>query len=736
MSLIYDINFHEGKGNKTKECIRGNLLNIEYVFNNAKYKENCSPNWIKSSISGYSLDFDGYSTFIKDKPLEFGGSFTITALIAPRCFEACHGDVSTTIIDQLDKKEKKGFALSLYRHGEIQFEIGDGHQIQILRSKQGLQLFKKSLITVIYNQENNKSIIYINSDLQIIGDSIKNFTNANIPISIGLNNTPFEIGVFRGGMFCGLIDFIKIYNEALTVDTIEKEFLSLCDNLSVDLKDIDLDETKLLDDVHRPKYHAIPPQHWMNEPHAPFYYKGKYHLFYQKNACGPYFSNLHWGHWVSDDLVFWENERTALFPQKGDITPSGVWSGSSTIGPKDIPYLFYTFANFSKDYNQGVAIAYPKNIEDGHLVDWEMFPKEAVNQTNKQGIPLQFRDPFVWKDEEKELWYLIIGGGIKDIGPTAWIYTSNNCINWTFEGEFYTSDSSSYPCLGTNWELPVFIPISDNEGNSKYIFIFMSYFCSEPTGQVDTYYLIGKFDKENYRFIPDSPEPQLMDYGNFKFSGPSGFVDPVTKKSIVFSILQGDRSEQEEYDSGWAHNAGLPIELYMENGELRIKPLENLKVLRQETLVSETNKSLLEVNEKLKTVNYKMIEVIVEFYNTDGTVGLELKKDEKNQEKTSLIYDKKNTYVLIDRSKSCLNYQGDIQGGSLEIDNGLRAHIYIDHSTIECYLNNKKMITSRAYTTLKNSDHLSLIGDDNITIKSIKVFKLKSIWKNRKVSED
>lgn len=732
MSLIYDLNFNEGNGNQTKETIRGNTLDIHYIFNDAKYKESCSPTWIKSPGSGYALDFDGYSTFIKDEPLEIKGSFTISALVAPRCFEACHGDVSTTIIDQLDKPNKKGFALSLFRHGKVQFELGDGEHIYRLRTDTQLDLYKKSLITVSFNEDTQTASIYINSKLQKMYDSIHKVRSATLPLSIGLNHSPFKISdTFRGGMFSGLIDYIKIYDHVLPTEVIEDEFDEISEGLLLPLVEVDLDERKLLDDIHRPKYHAIPPQHWMNEPHAPFYYKGKYHLFYQKNAVGPYFSNLHWGHWTSDDLVYWQNERTALFPQDGDLTPSGVWSGSATMGPNDIPHLFYTSANFAQKFDQGVAIARPKNIHDTHLIDWEMDPQGVITQTDDQGLAAEFRDPFVWKDEEEEKWYLIIGGGIEDVGPTVWVYTSNDCENWHFNGEFFTVDSKIHPQLGTNWELPVFLPVQDDQGNQKYVFIFMSYFNTKTDYHVDTYYYLGEFDKTSMRFIPDSLEPKLMDYGKFKFSGPSGFVDPVTNKSIVFSILQGNRSEQEEYDSGWAHNAGLPIELYMENGELRIKPLENLVVLRDEILLDETEQTIGEINKKLRNLSHKMLEIIVEFEKADELIGLELKKDPTNQEKTTLIYDREKGRISLDRSRSRLGFDGDIQGGLLELDEGLRCHIYIDHSAVECYFNDQNMLSSRAYPTLENSDHLSLIGDENILIKSIKIFTLKSIWENK-----
>ncbi len=736
MSLIYDLPFREGKGNQTKEAIRGNILPIHYVFNHAKYKASCSPNWVESPVSGYAVDFDGYSTYIKDQPLEVNGSFSISAFLAPRCFEACHGDVPTTIIDQINQSSQQGFALSIFRHGEVQFELGDGRNIYRFRTDRQLELLTKSFLTVTYNQEELSVTIYINGKKELESTNIKYFRPADIALSIGLNNHPFEISeVFKGGMFAGLIDFIKVYDHALTDKDIQKEYDKIRDKRSVPLEDIDLDEQKLLDDVHRPQYHAIPPQHWMNEPHAPFYYKGKYHLFYQKNASGPYFSHLHWGHWTSDDLVFWENEKTALFPQKGELSPSGVWSGSATIGPNNKPYLFYTFANFNKKYNQGVAIARPENVEDTHLVDWKMEPQGAIYQTDQQGIPSQFRDPFVWKDETEEKWYLIIGGGVKDKGPTVWIYTSTDCEHWDFKGELFSVDSSLYPYLGTNWELPVLLPVRDQQGQVKYAFIFMSFFDDESKYEVDTYYYLGEFDKQKVQFIPDTIEPELMDYGRFKFSGPSGFVDPVTNKTIVFSILQGDREEQEEYEAGWAHHAGLPIELFLENQELRIQPLENLASLREELLIHESNKSIEEVNHKVKNIQDKMLEIMIEFEETENLVGLELKKDPANQEKTKLLFDQANDRVWLDRKESRKDKEGDIQGGSLKLDEGFKAHIFIDHSAMECYLNQKKMISSRAYPVSSNSDYLSIVGNTDIRIKSIKIFRLQSIWKQKEMSD-
>lgn len=76
----------------------------------------------------------------------------------------------------------------------------------------------------------------------------------------------------------------------------------------------------------------------MNEPHAPFYYNGKYHLFFQFNLTGPYFRNICWGHLVSDDMVNWTPLKEVITPEAGTVAPDGVWSAAPRWTRTAIPY--------------------------------------------------------------------------------------------------------------------------------------------------------------------------------------------------------------------------------------------------------------------------------------------------------------------------------------------------------------------------------------------------------------
>lgn len=109
-------------------------------------------------------------------------------------------------------------------------------------------------------------------------------------------------------------------------------------------------------------------------------------------------------------------------------------------------------------------------------------------------------------------------------------------IEWEYKGPFYISDIKKYPYLGNMWELPVFLPLGQNKtGTEKYILLISPL---GPEADVEVFYWIGTFDKDAMRFTPDQEEPQLIDLGDFHFTGPSGMVDPKTGRKLIFTISQ------------------------------------------------------------------------------------------------------------------------------------------------------------------------------------------------------
>jgi beta-fructofuranosidase len=66
-----------------------------------------------------------------------------------------------------------------------------------------------------------------------------------------------------------------------------------------------------------PQYHLLPAANWMNDPNAPIFWQGKYHMFYQYNPNGAFWGDMHWAHAVSEDMIRWKHLPVALAPTPG-----------------------------------------------------------------------------------------------------------------------------------------------------------------------------------------------------------------------------------------------------------------------------------------------------------------------------------------------------------------------------------------------------------------------------------
>lgn len=731
----------EGAGKTTKEKVSGEVFPIEYVFNNAKYKPSTEPLWRKG-VLGNSLLFDGYSTFIEKKegiiqePLS---ELTIEAWVAPRSFEYGAENRPSAIINQHDCEEKKGFLLGVFRHGSWTLQIGTGTEwFEIWDEGHPLPLCEWSHITASLSSE--KLSLFLNGRL-ISSKEIpagSKLIPATTELLLGKNNHAFSIeGVFSLNMFNGLIDEVKVYDRAFSAEEIQGMFTTVKEANGgipdILYEDLMLDRSVYEGDRHRPCYHLIPPGHWMNEPHAPIYYNGKYHLFYQHNPKGPYWHYIHWGHWVSEDMVHWKDIPMALTPEKDEVDPDGCWSGSACYDENGVPALFFTAGNDNMSPNQMTGLARSTFLEDGdvNLTSWKKHSVPVTIQQEAVGMKMgDFRDPFVWKDGD--LWYQLVGTATDTQGGAAAIYTSNNLTDWKYKGIFYVSQHEQYPFLGPIWELPVFLPIGQNEkGETKYVFLI------SPIGQgadVEVFYWIGAWDRENLRFIPDDDQPKLIDVGDFHFTGPSGFIDPRTGRAIIFTIAQGERTLQEEYYAGWAHNGGLPLELFLRmDGSLGLRPIKELQSLRSTLLIELEDTSLERANECLSFIQDDLLELKIEFEAKSGTeLGIAVKRSPEGEEETYLYVDTLRQVLGVNREKTTLDPLArtrGIQEGPIEVKEGsVIFHLFLDRSMIELYVNELKSLTTRSYPTREDALGLQLRANGKIAIKQLTVWKMKSAY--------
>lgn len=637
----------------------------------------------------YNIELNGYSNFIVEKASDLDTeNFTVTISCIPYTYET----TISGIVSAFSECEKKGIAIGVMKRGIVTVKIGLGGQIVEIESlKENLKFQKKNVITIAFWGTAGWCDLSING---ILSNRIQFKRHSKVMIPAGF----FYVGKYvdgnhylpesRFGVFHGKLEYIEAVNGYLNDEEVMKIHREQTQN---EVCKINLyAEQDFSSDVYRPVYHLMPPGKWMNEPHAPFWYHGFYHIFYQANPHAPVWDNLCWGHLVSKDMVRWLDAGIALYPDEESIDPDGCWSGSACQDSDGTPVLFYTAGRNRDLPNQSVAVAYPANPEDHELRKW-IKGGVVLRQGMREGFFGEFRDPFVWRKED--VYYILIGtGGPDNGGGNAILYTSKDLKEFACHGLFIEYDYGKCEEAGHVWELPVVLPLKKENGEYCCdIFLFCA--CQIEKEAVETYYFLGKTDYENKRFRKFHEQPRLIDLGHGTFTGASGFVTP-DERSVFFTIAQGKREPAEEYASGWAHNGGLPVQLSVKDNALSVSPIDEIKkyfsrCVLLKTLVQEHSEKpvfltgdLLE-NRIMLHGKGSFLELILE-WETDTYV---ISYSRKTQE-WKAVSGKTGRRISIIRGEDDLV---DIGGEEIEME------CYIDHSMIEIYLNHKKGMTLRSY---------------------------------------
>ena len=475
---------------------------------------------------------------------------------------------------------------------------------------------------------------------------------------------------------------------------------------------------KLANDPHRPQYHFLPPANWMNDPNGLIQWQGQYHLFYQHNPNGPFAGTIHWGHAVSEDLVHWTHLPVALAPTPGGPDQDGCWSGCAADN-NGIPTLIYTGV-----HPQCQCMATSRD----ELLTWEKYignpviaaPPENLNTTG-------FRDPCVWR--EGNIWCMLIGSGIQEVGGTALLYKSPDLIHWEYISPILIGDQKEADPLrtGTMWECPDFFPLG-----GKHVLVVSAHW-GKP---LYTIYFIGTY--ANDKFAPTIV--RKLDFGDTHFYAPRTLLDDKGRR-IMWGWIREARSEGAQRAAGWCGVMSLPRILSARpDGLLGIEPAPELAVLRGEHYhITEVQLTPMS-SPILGDIRGDCLEIIMEFqpdHATDAGMaeqfGIEVRCSPDGTEQTRIVYDRLARRLAIDRERSSLSsdvHRGR-QEGALEMSAGesLKLHLFLDRSVIEVYANGRACVTSRVYPSRADSLGVALFAlGGSIGLKTMDVWQMGSIW--------
>ncbi len=669
-----------------------------------------------AGIDGEALRFDGYSNFVKaGLPVSTLSTeaLTVSVVLAAETYPMMQVDVAEdtptygTICGNLE--DKAGFALQLSSQGDLRFQFGSAYSGGFLFTINGTKKLPRGqwcVVAAVLDKAGNTAKLYL--DGEEIGSSRMSradivHSTADFYIGKGQENiTDPWTGKMLLNTFCGLIDDIKITNETTDytlADLIDYSHFS--PDFSYPLSRYQSSPQGGNEGgLWRPQFHGMPSGAWTNETHGLTYSGGRYHLFFQKNANGPYMSRLHWGHISSENLYDWREEPIAIAPGESyDL--KGCWSGC--IYEQDgTHYILYTAVD-----NQKATIA------QAHATD------ETLNHWVKDGIVINgrpaglsddFRDPYYFEANGQK--YIIVGTGKNGVGACTLHKYENG--SWTNDGTIFFQGTVAN-LHGTFWEMPNVTKMDDD----RWLFT-----CTPlNTGAgVRTLCWVGTIGADG-KFTPLGGQGGALQYLEMGGISREGYgllsptighikASPLGEGLLLLGIVPDKLPTQTNYEMGWAHNYSLPREISIAaDGTLIQKPYSGLSAMRTETSCvyssqDGTDGGGLLGTASLAPVSGRQIEMVGEFTVSSGACGFHFLKSGSKQASLSYDIDRNTLTLALMQLDRTVNDAGSYNGvysamlpRKLNAGEKLKLHVYVDGSIIDVFVNYTWAFSVRVFPT-------------------------------------
>lgn len=711
---------------------------IEYYLTTALYKQPESPRR-RPGVKNTALWFDGWSTYITYDNYSLPQSFTVSVWIAPRSWEYPDGQVSA-IVGKYNRSQRSGFLLGYHDYGSWSLMLGVGSRWVILEDENNkLERFEWTHISASYDNETGVAAIYKNGD---IVNSVKLDDGVRLQpttesLVIGKNIFANYEGDFQTGMFNGLMDEFLIVDRAMSLDEVNKTFLDGCDkdgNIPVcEYDDIGFEAELLRDDIYLPQYHTVPAAGWMNEPIAPFEYKGVYHMFFQSTASGPYWRYTQWGHWVSEDKLHWREVKPILFPEPDGFANHHVFSGNAVKDADGMPYIIYTGVNLQIKNLNRISYAVPKDPDDPYLTDWYRSDEPLFEQPEDCSW-VDFRDPYIYT--EGNYAYMIIGtssaqSDFRNGNPRVVCYKANlsDLTKWEYMGVTYEAKYSRYPYLGYDWELPVMTRIKSDDGMwDKYVLFASPKPDATMSLVANVYYWLGEFDTDTGKFVPETDEPTRLDLSNVQLLVVTNLAE--NNQNTLYGLVNGGQTGAQVKASGWTNyvSLGKTLSINTETGKLQFDFDKKYEELHDKKIVDVKDTTVEQANASIDGGG-DMVHIKVEYDVSDcNSAGIVFRKSEINeffqQELTSLLYTSDNGRIVLDTTRSGIGSEnGAESGGAIDCGDTLTLEIYIDRSCVEIIVNGAYNITYTIRPTMSDAVGIELVGDAHV--KSFVAYTMK-----------
>ncbi len=449
-------------------------------------------------------------------------------------------------------------------------------------------------------------------------------------------------------------------------------------------------EPQLYPDLYKEKFrqqfHFSAARGWVNDPNGLFYKDGVFHLYFQHNPLGIFHGgiNVSWGHAISTDLVHWKELHDAVYPI---FRESFVASGTSFVDEKN-----------SMGYGEGTIFSAHTELratDYGEIVDRHtqgQFVCISRNEgktfeplTQKVGIAVprgeDWRDPKLFQLDDGR--FCIAVYERYEYRNCISFYSSNNMLDWKFESRMMDM-----------YECPDIFRLKVQEtGEYKWVLY-----------AADGWYHIGDF--KDFQFVNEEASG-CLDYG---------------------ACYAGQTFANYGNEEKKMHLAWINSDEWDKNGKFYYKGKtfsQCLTLVGELTLHRDKNGKLSLHRSPIKAIESLRDKVV---YESDDRIegGKEIPVNPLTEAKIKVKCD---GFIGVYVGDAFVFYEKDIKilttpKGEVAVDlDDLDLDIFIDHTSIEIFVNNRLSLTYPHF----GRDTIVRVEAKDAQVSS-KLYSLKSIW--------
>src|ERR1700740_934486 len=236
-------------------------------------------------------------------------------------------------------------------------------------------------------------------------------------------------------------------------------------------------------DPLRPQFHLLPAKNWMNDPNAPIYWRGRYHMFFQYNPNAAVWGDMHWAHAVG---CF----TGSAVEDHGSVAI--LYTGVKTTAPEQA-----TLRDGVHNFREVQCLATSRDPDLRTWQKWEPPVQQPPNAPRLTG----FRDPFFWR--EGDLWHMGVASGFHKQGGCVLLYRSRDLRDWEYlhplaSGKWTERESVNPVDSGEMWECPDFFRLG-----AKHVLLYAT--------AGDVFWEVGELDPKGLIFHAE--KRGLLDHG-------------------------------------------------------------------------------------------------------------------------------------------------------------------------------------------------------------------------------